>query len=144
MGGHTIKTEDKNDPKGEFKVVLMAQLAAVVVVSMVVGMLSDHLYLAVSSGYGALIMLLVNTVLARRIQSWHLLPTGGLRSRAMMLAGGRFVLVVVLLVAAYFLGMWLPAVAGGMLVAQIALYLAGFWLLVHSAETKKGLKGEAL
>jgi len=122
----------------------MAQLLSVLMVTMVVGLFSDGLHLAISAGYGTLIMLAVNALLARRIRAWSQPQRGdGPKCNAIVTAGGRFVFVVVLLVAASFAGLWLPAVAGGMLVAQIAVYLAGFWLLVVH-ETKKRTKGETL
>ncbi|RMG91319.1 MAG: hypothetical protein D6703_05320 [Zetaproteobacteria bacterium] len=41
-------------------------------------------------------------------------------------AAVRFVLLILALVAAHGLGFYLPWVAGGMLVAQVAVYIAGF------------------
>ncbi|MDX8412996.1 MAG: hypothetical protein R8J85_02815 [Mariprofundales bacterium] len=123
----------------------MAQIVAVFMISGVVAFFSNQPDLAIASGYGALIMLIVNTVLAQRIYTWSGLQSADrLQSRAFAIAGGRFLLIIALLVSGYYAGLWLPAVAGGMLVAQIAVYLAGFWLLIHSDETKKGTKGEAL
>lgn len=142
---HAIQTKVEKHPKRWFQIVLIAQLAAAVIVSIVVAVFSSQPHLAISAGYGATIMLVANIVLARCIQAWSRQPSADrLQSKAITVAGGRFVLIIILLITAYFAGLWLPAVAGGMLVAQIAVYLAGFWLLVYSDETKNGIKGEEL
>ena len=97
-------------------------------IAAIAGLLSGKVQIALSTGYGALIMLAINILLARRITAWNrqeTQPTGS----SVVTAAIRFVMVALLLVAAFYAGLWLPAVAGGMLIAQIAVYLAGFWLL---------------
>jgi len=128
----------KNDPdQGSFHSVLIAQLVSLVVAA-IIGLMLGGLPIAMAAGYGVLIMLIVNGLLARRIKLWSQQQseevskgedaTKGMATTAIV--AGRFLLVAALLANASFIGLWLPAVAGGMLVAQIALYLAGFWLLV--------------
>ncbi|MDQ6965178.1 MAG: hypothetical protein Q9M13_09700 [Mariprofundales bacterium] len=123
---------DNRECNLQFALVLGVQLASIVVASLIAAIFSDQPSLIVSSGYGALIMLIVNALLARKIRGWERLQsTEGAGGRAAAVAGGRFVLIVALLITGQLAGLWLPAVAGGMLIAQISVYITGFWLLIN-------------
>ncbi len=101
--------------------------------------------MASSAGYGASLILAVNMLLARRIRrdSEEGSVASG-RARVAVLAGGRFAVVVTLLALGHGLGLWLPAVAGGMLVAQVAAYGAGFRLLATVTGRQETDEGEQI
>ena len=110
------------------------------------GLLAGDPRIALSAGYGALIMLAVNGLLAHRISAWSR-QEGQPNRRSVGTAAARFAMVALLLVAAFHAGLWLPAVAGGMLVAQLAVYVTGFLLLVKPDEIrqeKKDTEGETV
>jgi len=122
-----LKTVNIGDNQVQFHTVLIAQLLSAVAATIICLLLSS-IQMAVAVGYGALTMVIANGLLAHRIQAWSTRPPN---SNAGAIAAARFVLVAGLLVVASLGGLWLPAVAGGLLIAQVAVYLAGFWLLVE-------------
>ncbi|MDQ6950311.1 MAG: hypothetical protein Q9M26_01445 [Mariprofundales bacterium] len=74
-----------------------------------------------SVAYGGSVIIVTGIWLAG--QMYHF--DSNTKKGAIALAGGRFFVLLILLAVAYWLGMWLPAVALGMFIAQIALFGSG-------------------
>jgi len=75
--------------------------------------------------YGGVLMVANNVALVRMIERAAVRRKDAGRALLYQGAAFRFVLLVLLLAAAYAMGLYLPWVAGGMLVAQVAVYVLG-------------------
>jgi len=102
-----------------------------------IGMVPAYLYfdisVALGIGFGVLIAMLSTMLLARRISGAA--DTDPEQGQRLLYAGAavRFVLVLMALVVAYKLGLHLLAVAGGMLLAQVAMFVFAVRGLRHQA-----------
>jgi len=120
------------DSSGGIRLALLWQSGAGLI-----GMIPAYLYfdikVALGIGFGVLIVLLSTVLLARRISGAA--DTDPELGQRLLYAGAavRFVLVLMALVVAYKLGLHLLAVAGGMLLAQLAMFVFAV----------RGLKGQA-
>ena len=87
--------------------------------------LAGLVHQSLSLWYGGCLMMANDVVLVRMIERASVREQGVGRALLYQGAALRFVLLILLLAAAYAMGLYLPWVAGGMLVAQVAVYVLG-------------------
>ncbi|MDX8405734.1 MAG: ATP synthase subunit I [Mariprofundus sp.] len=74
--------------------------------------------------FGASLMALGSWELARRLHKADMLNSDKLQASLFRGAAVRFMLILIGLAVGYLLGLYLPAVAGGMFAAQVLFYVA--------------------
>ncbi|MDX8409469.1 MAG: hypothetical protein R8J84_05425 [Mariprofundales bacterium] len=111
----------------DFLTAIVAQIAGSFVAMLATAAITDW-HTAGAVGYGGLMMAGSGFWLALRLKG---LGDADGKATGATIAGSRFIAILALLAAGYTIGLWLPAIALGILAAQTALYGSGLYLLTR-------------
>jgi len=124
----------------EVRAVFFAQILGTSVAVLATVTVADW-HTAGGVGYGGLIMAGSGLWLAFRLSRLRHDHGKGVGAS---IAGSRFIIVLALLATGYAIGLWVPAIALGILAAQAALYGSGLYLLTRKDVTRKDAEGGKL